>query len=55
MITKLNKVKWLRARGRSVLTIVFSYFLPLTSYLLLAACGNGIPTEYQEVNAMPEI
>ena len=55
MITKINVEKWLRARGRSVLTIVFSYLLPLTSYLLLTACGGGIPTEYQEVNKLPEI
>ena len=55
MITKINVEKWLRARGRSVLTIVFSYLLPLTSYLLLTACGSGIPTEYQEVDKLPEI
>ena len=55
MITKINVEKWLRARGRSVLTIVFSYLLPLTSYLLLTACSGGIPTEYQEVDKLPEI
>ena len=43
MITKINDIfmgKFSVARGRLVLTILFSYLLPLTSYLLFSCSSD---------------
>ena len=48
MITKINVEKWLRERA-------ISFLFPLSTFLFMTACGSGIPTEYQEVDKLPEI
>ena len=43
-------------RGRLVLTIVFSYILPLTTYLLLSSCGGpSVPSVFTQKDQLPAI
>ena len=43
------------ARGRLVLTIVFSYLLPLTSYLFFSCQSPSVPTQFTDIRKTPRI
>ena len=48
--------KSVAVRGRLVLTIVFSYILPLTTYLLLSSCGGpSVPSVFTQKDQLPAI
>ena len=48
--------KSVAVRGRLVLTIVFSYLLPLTTYLLLSSCGGpSVPSVFTQKDQLPAI